>query len=144
MRLGEIYLNLAEAAAEANHIDEAYQAVNAIRSRVDMPPLTAGLSKDELILRIRNERRVELAFEAHRYFDVRRWHNPDDNLEKTDRWITAAHITRNSDGSYTYERGPVSRERLCYQNKFLKFPIPLNDVNIMLALTGDNWQNPGW
>jgi hypothetical protein len=109
-----------------------------------MPPLPAGLSKDELILRIRNERRVELAFEAHRYFDVRRWHKPGDNLEKTDRWITAAHITRNAGGSYTYARGPVSRERLCYQNKFLKFPIPLNEVNIMLALTGDNWQNPDW
>lgn len=144
MRLGEIYLNLAEAAAEANHLDEAYQAVNAIRTRVNMPPLPTGLSKDELILRIRNERRVELAFEAHRYFDVRRWHKPDETLEKTDRWITAAHITRNDDGTYTYARGPVSKERLCYQNKFLKFPVPLNDVNIMLALTGDNWQNPGW
>lgn len=144
MRLGEIYLNLAEAAAEANHLDEAYQAVNAIRTRVNMPPLPTGLSKDELILRIRNERRVELAFEAHRYFDVRRWHKPDETLEKTDRWITAAHITRNEDGTYTYARGPVSKERLCYQNKFLKFPIPLNDVNIMLALTNENWQNPGW
>ena len=144
MRLGEIYLNLAEAAAESGHTQEAYQAVNAIRSRVNMPPLPTGLSKEQLIERIHNERRVELAFEAHRYFDVRRWSKPDDTLEKTDRWITAAHITRNADGSYTYARGPVSKERLCYSNKFLKFPIPLNDVNIMMALTGDNWQNPGW
>jgi hypothetical protein len=144
MRLGEIYLNLAEAAAEANHLEEAYEAVNTIRRRVDMPPLPAGLSKEQLVLRIRNERRVELAFEAHRYFDVRRWHKPDETLETTDRWITAAYVTRNLDGSYTYNRGPVSKERLCYQNKFLKFPIPLNDVNIMLALTGENWQNPGW
>ena len=144
MRLGEVYLNLAEAAAEANHLTEAYNAVNTIRRRVGMPDLPAGLSKEQLILRIRNERRVELAFEAHRYFDVRRWHMPNENLEKTDRWITAAHITRNADGSYTYERGPVSRERLSYQRKFLWFPIPLNDVNIMMALTGENWQNPGW
>ena len=97
-----------------------------------------------MIQRIRNERRVELAFEAHRYFDVRRWHTPNETLEKTDRWITAAHVTRNIDGTYTYARGPVSKERLCYQNKFLKFPIPMNDVNIMFALTGENWQNPGW
>lgn len=144
LRLGEVYLNLAEAAAEAGHTSEAYDAVNTIRRRVGMPDLPQGLTKEQLILRIRNERRVELAFEAHRYFDVRRWHQPDENLEKTDRWITAAHITREADGTYTYERGPVSRERLCYQNKFLWFPIPLNDVNIMLALTGDNWQNPGW
>ncbi len=144
MRLGEVYLNLAEAAAEANHLSEAYEAVNTIRRRVGMPDLPTGLSKEQLILRIRNERRVELAFEAHRYFDVRRWHKPDEDLEKTDRWITAAHITRNADGSYTYKRGPVSKERLCYQQKFLRFPIPMNDANIMKALTGENWQNPGW
>lgn len=144
MRLGEIYLNLAEAAAEAGHLNEAYEAVNAIRRRVSMRDLPQGLSKDELLLRIRNERRVELAFEAHRYFDVRRWHKPEENLEKTDRWITAARITRKADGTYTYARGPVSRERLSYSQKFLWFPIPLDDVNIMLGLTGENWQNPGW
>lgn len=144
MRLAEIYLNLAEAAAEANHIEEAYKAVNTIRRRVNMPDLPKGLSKEELILRIRNERRVELAFEAHRYFDVRRWLKPNEDLEKTDRWITAIHITRNADGSYTYRRGPVSKERLCYQNKYLKFPIPINESNIMLGLTGEKWQNPGW
>lgn len=144
MRLGEIYLNLAEAAAEAGHLNEAYEAVNTIRRRVSMRDLPQGLSKDELLLRIRNERRVELAFEAHRYFDVRRWHKPEENLEKTDRWITAARITRKADGTYTYARGPVSRERLSYSQKFLWFPIPLDDVNIMLGLTGENWQNPGW
>lgn len=144
MRLGEIYLNLAEAAAEAGHLNDAYEAVNAIRKRVNMPELPQGLSKDQLLLRIRNERRVELAFESHRYFDVRRWNMPDGDLEKTDRWITAAHITRNADGTYTYARGPVSRERLGYSRKFMWFPIPLDDVNIMIGLTGENWQNPGW
>ncbi|HWK58871.1 MAG TPA: RagB/SusD family nutrient uptake outer membrane protein [Parapedobacter sp.] len=144
MRLGEIYLNLAEAAAEAGHLDEAYVAVNAIRRRVNMPELPQGLSKDQLLLRIRNERRVELAFEAHRYFDVRRWNTPDGNLEKTDRWITAVDITRNGDGSYTYARVPVSRERLSYARKFMWFPIPLDDANIMIGLTGENWQNPEW
>ena len=70
LRLGEVYLNLAEAAAEAGHTQEAYNAVNTIRRRVGMPDLPQGLSKEQLILRIRNERRVELAFEAHRYLDV--------------------------------------------------------------------------
>lgn len=144
MRLAEVYLNYAEAAAEAGHMGDAYTAVNKVRLRVGMPELPSGLPKDELLLRIRNERRVELAFEAHRYFDVRRMQTPESNLEKTDRWITAMHITRNQDGSYTYARRPVSRERLSYTNKFLKFPIPLNDANIMFGLTGENWQNPGW
>jgi hypothetical protein len=143
-RLGEVILNFAEAAAEAGHLDEARAAVNEIRARVGMPGLPAGLSKDELILRIRNERRVELALEGFRYFDVRRWNTPDGNLEKTDRWINAMWITRNADGSYTYKRGPVSRERLCWSQKYMWLPIPMDEVNIMKALTGEDWQNPGW
>jgi hypothetical protein len=143
-RLGEVILNFAEAAAEANHLEEARAAVNEIRSRVGMPDLPAGLSKDELILRIRNERRVELALEGFRYFDVRRWNTPDGNLEKTDRWINAMWITRNADGSYTYRRGPVSRERLCWTQKYMWLPVPMNEVNILKALTGEDWQNPGW
>jgi hypothetical protein len=143
-RLGEVILNFAEAAAEANHLDEARAAVNEIRTRAGMPGLPAGLSKDELILRIRNERRVELALEGFRYFDVRRWNTPDGNLEKTDRWINAMRITRNADGSYTYKRGPVSRERLCWSRKFMWLPVPMNEVNIMKALTGEDWQNPEW
>lgn len=143
-RLAEVILNFAEAAAEANHPEEAIAAVNEIRNRVGMPNLPSGLSKDELILRIRNERRVELALEGYRYFDVRRWNTPDGNLEKTDRWITAMWITRNADGSYTYKRGPVSRERLCWSQKYMWLPVPMNEVNIMKAHTGEDWQNPGW
>ncbi|MDR1666463.1 MAG: RagB/SusD family nutrient uptake outer membrane protein [Bacteroidales bacterium] len=143
-RLGEVILNFAEAAAEAGHLDEARDAVDEIRRRVNMPPLPPGLSQEELILRVRHERRVELAMEGFRYFDVRRWSSPGDDLEKTDRWITAMHITRNSDGSYTYNRGPVSVERYCWAPKFLYLPIPMDEVNIMKAHTGENWQNPEW
>jgi hypothetical protein len=143
-RLGEVILNFAEAAAEADHLAEACVAVNEIRARVGMPNLPAGLSKDELILRIRNERRVELALEGFRYFDVRRWNTPNGDLEKTDRWINAMWITRSADGSYTYRRGPVSRERQCWTQKYMWLPVPMNEVNIMKALTGEDWQNPGW
>jgi hypothetical protein len=144
--LGEVILNFAEAAAEAGHLDEAWAAVNEIRSRVNMPDLPAGLKTDKagLILRIRNERRVELALEGFRYFDVRRWNTPEGDLEKTDRWINAMWITRNANGTYTYRRGPVSRERLCWPQRFMWLPVPMDDVNIMLELTGENWQNPGW
>lgn len=144
-RLGEIILNFAEAAAEAGHTDEAYLAVNEIRSRVGMPNLPIGLSQSELILRIRNERRVELALEGHRYFDVRRWNNPEGDLAKTDRWVTAAYITRKKDGTYIYGRAQVNgNERKCYTTKYLKAAIPLSEVNSILAITGDNWQNTGW
>lgn len=142
-RLAEIYLNFAEAAMEAGHADEAITYVNKVRTRAGMPGLPAGLSGDALRQRIHNERRVELALEGNRYFDVRRWHNPDEDLSATDQWITGMRITHMQDGSYKYER-TILRERQCYTNKWLKAPIPLTEVNNMRAITGEDWQNPGW
>jgi len=144
-RLGEVILNFAEAAAESGHLDEAKAAVDEIRARVGMPEIPAGLSQQDLITRVRHERRVELAFEENRYFDVRRWTSPNGDLSETDKWITAAAITRNADGSYTYNRRLVRSEpRACYTNKFLLLPMPLAEANRMMAITGVNWQNPGW
>ena len=99
-RLAEIYLNFAEAAMEAGHTDEAITYVNKVRARAGMPGLPAGLSGENLRQRIHNERRVEFALEGNRYFDVRRWHKPDEDLSATDRWITGALITHMQDGTY--------------------------------------------
>lgn len=142
-RLAEIYLNFAEAAMEAGHTDEAITYVNKVRARAGMPGLPAGLSGENLRQRIHNERRVEFALEGNRYFDVRRWHKPDEDLSATDRWITGAHITHMQDCTYKYER-TILKERQCYTNKWLKMPIPLTEVNNMRAITGEDWQNPGW
>ena len=65
-----------------------------IRARVNMPALPAGLSKDEMILRVHNERRVELAWEEVRYFDLRRWQKPEGNLNATCQWLTGMRITK--------------------------------------------------
>lgn len=144
-RLGEVILNFAEAAAEAGYLEEARSAVNEIRARVNMPELPSGLSQEEMILRVRHERRVELAFEENRYFDVRRWTDPDGDLSDTDKWITAMEITREEDGSYSYSRKTVrSQERRNYSNKFLLLPIPLSEANRLEAITGNKWQNQGW
>jgi len=77
MRYAEVLLSFAEAENEANGpTADAYNAVNMVRGRVsvNMPPLPAGLSKDQMREKIRSERRIELAFEAGlRYFDLKRW-----------------------------------------------------------------------
>ena len=144
-RLAEMILNFAEAAAEADKLEEARIAANEVRARAGMPDLPAGLPKAALISRIRNERRVELAFEEQRYFDVRRWSLPTGDLSNTDRWVTAMEITRNGDGSYTYKRRPVrDGERKNYNNKFLMVPLPLAEANRLRQITGEVWQNPGW
>lgn len=67
-RLGEILLNYAEAAFYLNRNTEALDAINLIRARAKMP-LRTSITEDN----IRQERQVELAFEEHRYWDLRRW-----------------------------------------------------------------------
>lgn len=67
-RLGEIYLNFAEAAFALEKNGEALEALNTVRRRVLMPDKTS-IDWDV----IRNERAVELTFEQHRYWDLRRW-----------------------------------------------------------------------
>lgn len=73
-RLAEAYLNYAESMNEAQGpVAAAYDAVNAIRARSGMPKLPAGLTKEQFRDRVRNERDIELAFEDHRLWDLRRW-----------------------------------------------------------------------
>lgn len=78
MRYPEVQLIYAEAKIELNEIDATvYDALNYARGRADvnMPDYTAAMYPDQAALRevLRRERRVELAFEGHRFFDIRRW-----------------------------------------------------------------------
>jgi starch-binding outer membrane protein, SusD/RagB family len=71
MRYAEVLLNYAEACLGLEQYDEARQYINMVRARAGMPLVTEN--GQALVERYRNERQVELAFEDHRYFDVRRW-----------------------------------------------------------------------
>lgn len=84
-RLGEIFLNYAEASFELGHTKEALDAVNALRTRAGVAPLTT-ITRDK----IRQERKVELAFEDQRWWDLKRWR------------IAESAITRTFTGIYTY------------------------------------------
>ena len=72
-RLGEMYLNLAECAYMLGYEDECRTYINKVRQRADvmMPEVTE--TGEALWDRVVNERRIELAFEFIRYFDLRRW-----------------------------------------------------------------------
>ena len=72
-RLAEFYLNFAECAYMLGKEDECRTYINKVRARADvnMPPVTEGGTS--LWDRLVNERRIEMAFEFTRYFDVRRW-----------------------------------------------------------------------
>lgn len=71
IRYGEILLNYAEACIELGQDGEARTYINHLRRRAGMPDVTE--SGDALRNRYRNERRIEMAFEEQRFFDVRRW-----------------------------------------------------------------------
>lgn len=74
IRYAEVLLNYAEAKIEGNQVDESvYTAINKIRQRVGMPTIEDGKSIAELRSIVRKERKVELAGEGTRYFDILRW-----------------------------------------------------------------------
>lgn len=70
-RYAEVLLNYAEASIELGEYDEARKYINMIRTRAGVPPVTE--SGDLLRDRYRNERRIELSLEDHRFYDVKRW-----------------------------------------------------------------------
>uniref|UniRef100_UPI003216E305 RagB/SusD family nutrient uptake outer membrane protein n=1 Tax=uncultured Draconibacterium sp. TaxID=1573823 RepID=UPI003216E305 len=73
MRYADVLLMYAEALNENNKSSEAVTFVNQVRARADMPALENSLSQGELREKIKHERAVELAYEGHRFFDLRRW-----------------------------------------------------------------------
>lgn len=137
-RYAEILLNYAEALNEALSApnSEVYRAINEIRERpgVNMPRIPAELSKAQMRKRIRNERRIELAFEGQRYFDLKRWRIGAQVVPNA----YGMHITRRDDGSFVYNRFLV--ENRVYPNHFDLFPIMQTEINRNNALE----QNPDY
>lgn len=136
-RLGELYLTLAEAENEANGpTAEAYAAVNKVRQRAGMPNFPAGMSKDEFRERIRRERRIEMAIEENRFYDIRRWNIMSENSKVK----TGMQWTKHEDGSLSNKRIVSVRCEATSDPKYLLLPISLDETIRMPLLK----QNPGW
>lgn len=140
MRYAEILLNYAEAQNEAVGPDASvYSAINQIRQRssVNQPELPAGLTQDEMRTAIRRERQVELAFEEHRFYDVRRW-----KIATTTENVPAygMAVVKNADGTFTYTRKTALAGR-AFADKNYWLPIPRAEI---LAANGQLTQNTGY
>lgn len=118
-RLGEIYLNAAEAAFELGQTGDALLYINALRERAGFGPNSLSSLTIE---RIRNERRVELAFEDHRLWDLKRWRMADKvwngNASNPNAMIYALYPYRvirpgdpNRDGKYVFVKMVAPRFR---------------------------------
>lgn len=134
MRYAEVLLMYAEAKTEANDIDQSvYDALNLIRNRsdVNMPDIESGKTQAQLRTIIRRERRVELAFEGLRLFDIRRWKIAEDVIpgvpEGLSYYVNGEKITM-SYGTRIFDPA-----------KHYLWPIPQNEVDVT-----DLEQNPNW
>ena len=119
-RLAEIYLNYAEAEFQLGHEDVAREYVNKVRARksVNMPSITD--SGEALLKRIYHERQIELAFERHRFFDLRRWKIADNTP------IVGLNIIKDGEGKFSYERYVLSLDSRKNEWKDAFFVLPIH------------------
>jgi hypothetical protein len=147
LRFAEVLLNYAEAMNEAYGPDikplingvvasrSALDAINMVRKRAGQPDILAGISQSDLRQRIRNERRIELAFEEHRFFDVRRWKI----AEQTENIPLSGISISNNSGILSFDKFIV--ENRFFEPKMYLYPIPNIEI---LKSNGVLTQNPGW
>ncbi|QNL49559.1 RagB/SusD family nutrient uptake outer membrane protein [Olivibacter sp. SDN3] len=138
IRLGEIYLNYAEALNEYDPGNpDILRYLNLIRERAGIPGIEPGLGQEEMREKIRRERRVELAFETLRYFDTRRWKV---SME-TDRgpFYGLNVEAGNSLTDTEFYQRTVFENRVFHPNYYL-FPIPQSEIDRGRLIV----QNPGW
>lgn len=138
-RLAEVYLNYAEALCELGEEDKARSYLNMIRARARagknvLPDITA--SGENLREAIRHERKIELAFEEHRRYDVRRWKIAEITDNGPENGIK---IIKKADGTKSYQIEQIDTRKFIAPNHYL-FPIPNNEIRKNDKLE----QNPGY
>lgn len=151
-RLGGMYLNYAEALfqyfkakGEANAADavneeftvSARALASKTRVRAGLPEFSRALDNEDFWAKYKKERMVELAFEGHRFYDVRRWKEDGDKFMTIHRMK----ITKNEDGTFKYEVNAVTRGSGKWDNKWNLFPFSQTEI---LKSGGAIVQNPGW
>ena len=129
LRYAEVLLNKAEACHKTNDPAGANAAVRAIRDRVGLP--YEDMTGDDLWKAIRQERKVELAYEGLWYWDLRRWkvaHKPyPEGL--TGYQQHGLKIEKNNDGTFTYTYVSVDDQDRNFPEKMYRFPMPTGELN---------------
>jgi hypothetical protein len=134
-RLSEIYLNYAEAEAQLGQTATALTYLNKIRQRAGMPNVSSGGGSD-LVQKIQQERRIELCFEGHRFFDLRRWGIADQGAGNALGII----ITPTNPQNTTFSYQVTTVQTRVWLPSFYYYPIPRSEIQANPNLT----QNPGY
>ena len=152
MRYADLLLMYAEAKIELNQLDQSvYNALNAVRQRVDMPVVPAGSSQAYLREVVRRERKVELAMEGRRLFDIRRWgiaeevmNGPRYGNSKTAKLVAPPSLDENTTPDYSaIPNRNILRvvETMVFDpDKHYLWPIHPVELQTNTALV----QNPNW
>ena len=146
-RYAEILLNYAEAMNEAygpdNNNKGAYaltarEALQMVRDRASMQlPEVEADTKEEFREAVKHERRIELAFEDHRYWDLLRW--KEDAMEVLNQPVYGVKITKNGENSWSYETVEVAKRTFLERNYYMPFSrSEIENSNYTLE------QNPGY
>ncbi len=139
LRYTEILLNYAEACIELGEDAEARTYINKIRERVGMPDINE--SGDELRELFRNERRVELAFEDKRFYDVRRWATGSDGYQDATGVDVRYELDYSTHTTATVPAiTPITVQSRSWNDKAYFFPISRDEINRNSLLV----QNPGY
>ncbi|MBL4676928.1 MAG: RagB/SusD family nutrient uptake outer membrane protein [Mucilaginibacter sp.] len=137
IRYAEVLLSYAEAINEFEGPAKAYEPIEKIRERAGLVPFTlpAGLTKDEMRKVIQHERRIELAFEGHRFWDIRRWLIGDTQNAQ----FTGMEVQRDGAGNLkAYKRVNVRKHG--FKGALYLWPLPAAEV----AKSTETLQNPGY
>lgn len=136
-RLAEIYLNYAEAQFNLGHEDVCRQYIDMVRARVGMPPIPVTYTGTALRDRLYNERRIELAFEGHRFFDERRWLIAGDIENRPLRGMKIVKNLQTGQTTYT----PVTwLQKIPYTSAMNLLPIERAEIKRDPNVS----QSPGW
>jgi len=141
-RYAEVLLNNAEAAFELGKTGEALDCINQIRSRAGIADLT---SID--IDKIRHERRIELCFENHRYWDLKRWRIAEETLDGVAhegiRWILDGDAFKKGQSKFWIEfNESVDHDQIAPKFPESNYYLPIGDGTI--ALNDHLIENPGY
>ena len=144
-RYAEVLLNYAEALAaatqnpdftgmkgEVEYTLSPREALNAVRARYNMPGITET-DYAAFVKRLRNERRVELAFEGHRFWAIRRWKIGAETTK-----VYGLTITPQNDGSFSYMRSVIQQRG--WEDRMNFYPI----ADAELFKNHNLVQNDGW
>jgi hypothetical protein len=129
-RYAEVLLNYAEASIELGEEGDARNALNQIRDRAGMPDITE--SGQALMEQYIDERRIELMYEEHRYFDLRRWMIAPDELDDNALGIdlTAERNENDPYTDYTYTNVELREiQQRAWDDKMYLYPIPDDEID---------------